>query len=248
MNKYPRAFVGTVLALLFGFGPVAALARDTGDAAVRVQVQAQVSGEDSQENANSLSAGRDAEDQELGADGTSTSTGIGRQEDSEDNDEIDLNQGSSGERGQASTTPAAERGLLRAAEVHDRNELRQFARAALQEDRNIENVHISSTTVRTEYPTRARFLGVVPANVKAQVDVNADGTVSVTFPWYAFLFATNKGELQSQVQNSVLSTLGISTTTAGAPEGQLTPQQQATVLDSIISTLRGLFGGATASR
>ena len=228
---------------------IQAQVQDNAQAQDRVQVQdtAQVSGEDAQPNDNHSAASQAEEARQSGEGEHSTSTASEQSgSQGEDTGEINLDQESIGKMGLASTTPG-ERGLLRAAQVQNQNELKNFAAATVQGDKNIANVQLSSTTVSTEYPTHATFLGFIPLTVPARVNVSGDGAVHVSYPWYAFFLATNKNELQTQAQEAVQSALGTTTATSATAEAKLTPKEQATVLDSLISAFKSLFGGTSTA-
>ncbi len=58
-------------------------------------------------------------------------------------------------------------------------------------------------TVAVTYAQPAKFLGLFPATLAGQVDVNASGTAVVQLPWYAFLYAQNTSKVQSAVNTAI---------------------------------------------
>lgn len=126
-------------------------------------------------------------------------------------------------------------------EVENDRDLKGFAAGKLRRDDKIDNVRLSSTTVEAEYPTEARLFGFIPATIHATVAVSSDGTVNVSFPWYAFLFATPKDDLHNSVSKAVDTALA---TTTASGSGNLSAKAQATILSGILSALSGAFGGS----
>lgn len=115
-------------------------------------------------------------------------------------------------------------------QVHNRGELRSYLNHLMKQDEHISAVNVSSTTVDTQYSLPANFLGAIPAHVQAQVTVGADGAVTITYPWYAFLFAKHDDKLKSAL-TQVSSELSASTT--------LSASAQAHFLNAIFTILKG---------
>lgn len=120
-------------------------------------------------------------------------------------------------------------------DVLNRGQLRSFLNHVLKGDEHIEDVHVSSTTVETHYDVPAKFLWAIPAHVNAQVTVNNDGTVSVTYPWYAFLFAKD-GELDNKLSQAIASSTANASTTASTT---ISASLQAHLINAIFSILKG---------
>ncbi len=77
------------------------------------------------------------------------------------------------------------RGLERAEEV-----LLENARAS---DQAIQSIAINAERVMARVETRVRLFGFLPATTTAAVEINAEGDVTVKFPWWAIL-ASGKDE------------------------------------------------------
>lgn len=140
----------------------------------------------------------------------------------ENDNEIEIDHGSADEA--TSTVDKPE-------EVSNRGQLRSFLNHVLKGDDNINDVHVSSTTIDTHYDVPAKFLWAIPAHVNASVTVNNDGTVSVTYPWYAFLFAKD-GDLNGKLTQAVASSTANASTTISA-------SLQAHLINAIFSILKG---------
>ena len=56
---------------------------------------------------------------------------------------------------------------------------------------------MTDDSVTVYYKTPARFLGIFPASINANVSVSSDEQVKVRFPWYRFLFKV-RSEVDSE--------------------------------------------------
>ncbi len=212
MNKksnFLQAMVGA-LVLTLGLLPVAALARDNEGAGASLQVN--------------VSARVEADDREdLSAD--STTTVRMREEDeseieSEIENEIEVDHDSA--KSASSTIKTPER-------VSNRGELRSFLNHIVKGDDRIADVHISSTTIETRYDMPAKFLWSIPTKLTANISIDSEGSVSVKYPWYAFLFAKHDSDLAAQLEQSASTTASTS----------FSANTQAHLLNLIFSILKG---------
>lgn len=120
------------------------------------------------------------------------------------------------------------------AEVHTRGELRSFVNHLVKEDDRIAHVQVSTSTIDAQYSLPARFLWTIPTHISAQVSVGADGSVAVSYPWYAFLFVTHGDELKTQLSQAARSTVGANANASTT----LTTSTQAHLLNLIFSILK----------
>lgn len=68
----------------------------------------------------------------------------------------------------------------------------------------VRNIAINNDgTVAISYVQPAKFLGLFPASLTGEIDVNASGAAAVRLPWYAFLYAAGTANVQSEVQTAV---------------------------------------------
>jgi len=148
----------------------------------------------------------------------------GDNENNDDSDEVEVDHDSAL---QATTT------IENSDEVHNRGQLRSFLNHLVKEDDRIADVQVSSTTIETQYSLPARFLWVIPASISAHVSVGTDGSVTITYPWYAFLFAKHDDEIKDQITQAASSTVGASASTT------FSAGTQAHLLNLILSVLKG---------
>ena len=99
-------------------------------------------------------------------------------------------------------------------------------------------MELSSTSVNVQYDAPSKFLGFIPMTVPANVEVGGNGSVNVSYPWYSFLFATNKAQLQDNIAQAVAS----STAAQGTTTAALSVTQQAQVLNIVQSVFKSIFG------
>lgn len=244
-------FVG-VLVLTIGILPAAAFARDddnsgshaTGTAVIHVETSdgeeisvgatttegthaedVDENESDNADNADNNDQGKEASSTRHGQDNEHRDTTPRHESDSDDEDagEIEIDHDSADN---ATTTIDAPE------HVSNRGELRSFLNHVIKEDDRIADVHVSSTTIETHYEMPAKFLWTIPVNLTAEVSVKNDGSVSITYPWYAFLFAKHRGDIETQLEQSVAST---SSTTFSA-------NTQAHLLNLLFLTLKNSAG------
>lgn len=76
--------------------------------------------------------------------------------------------------------------------------LESYAATSIRDDRNLEAVASSEERMEIGYKKPARFLGFIPARMHVNVTIDSEGTVSVAYPWYAFLMAS--GESRTELE------------------------------------------------
>lgn len=142
-------------------------------------------------------------------------------------------------------------GVTESHEVRSAAGLESYAAASVRADERLDSVAIADSQMRMTYRKEARFLGFVPGSVRTDVSVDADGQVTVDYPWYAFLFAKGESEdeLAARIQADVMAFSGASddagamtaTTTASASTGIQTGSDDvrywAQVIDSVHAAL-----------
>lgn len=87
--------------------------------------------------------------------------------------------------------------------VTTRAALSGYVAAEMKADKNISSVEAASDSVAVSYKQSAKLFGFIPVTVNATATVDASGNVTVSYPWYAFLMATNKSDLEARIQNQV---------------------------------------------
>ncbi|HEX7651311.1 MAG TPA: hypothetical protein VF439_01170 [Candidatus Paceibacterota bacterium] len=132
-----------------------------------------------------------------------------------------------------------------AAAVSTDGDLDAYAHGILASDDHIRRIDSASDHVALTYDERGWLFGFIPTTVEATASVNADGTQQVSYPWYRFLMATNKDDVQAGV-NSVVHT----SMTDGTMDmsGSLSAGAQARILGSLHSAMQSAYEtSATAS-
>lgn len=153
--------------------------------------------------------------------GSATST-LHREDSGENEDEGDIDV--SHEDGVRATTTVSF-----PEQVQNRGQLRSFLNHLVKADDRISDVLVSSTTVATSYTMPAKFLWAIPSNLTANISVGSDGTVTITYPWYAFLYAKNSDALEAQL-NTALAT--------SSTNASLSANVEAHLLNTLFSVLR----------
>lgn len=105
-----------------------------------------------------------------------------------------------------------------AAEVSSNADLSGYIAAEMQNDENLAKVETSSNTVSVTYQEPARFLGFIPLSLKATATVDAQGDVSISYPWYSFLYAKADADLEAQLESRLSSVFAGSASAAGGTQ------------------------------
>lgn len=74
------------------------------------------------------------------------------------------------------------------------------ASGMIASDENIRRVEFSSTSVSMTYPVRAHLLGLIPSTLMAEAEVKTSGEVELHYPWYRFLFSTDKAQIEAKLE------------------------------------------------
>ena len=116
-----------------------------------------------------------------------------------------------------------------ASSVSSDTELRAYISGVIHHDTNVSAVSSSKDSVKMTYKQPARFLAVLPTSIDATATVNADGSINVSYPWYAFLFLKNRSTLEGKIHDAVAVDLGNATSADAA----LSPNVQARVIADV---------------
>lgn len=125
-------------------------------------------------------------------------------------------------------------------EVRTASDLRAFSAGVFAHNKHVTNISVSTTSVSTTFDSPARLFGFIPASLPAQAKVSNDGAVRVSFPWYAFLFATDHAALQAAIASSTAEA-GVGARTS------LTAEEQAALVQRISSAISGFLGSLSAN-
>lgn len=94
-------------------------------------------------------------------------------------------------------------------EVTSGQDLENFARGVLLKDENMESAVVNEESIEIEYRQPAKFLGIFPAKIKANVTVGNDAQVKVKFPWYRVFYSVPKELVESSIEASVKESLTV---------------------------------------
>jgi hypothetical protein len=119
-----------------------------------------------------------------------------------------------------------------AIEVKSNDDLSGYVAAQMSYDNNISTVSASSNHVAVTYKQAAKLFGFIPVKVDTTATVNADGSVSISYPWYVFLASTSKADLQSKIEGKVRGDLS-----ANASAG-LSTNEQAKLVNDVKSAMQ----------
>ncbi len=118
---------------------------------------------------------------------------------SDTDEEILVSQGDSGD----------EKDLSESSQVKNSADLKLFASTLLKHDSLIKQIAISKENIGVDYKTHGRFLGFIPVSITAKTEINADGEVSVRYPWYGFLVYKKSKITDDALKTEVLAELGM---------------------------------------
>lgn len=120
-----------------------------------------------------------------------------------------------------------------AATVTSESDLSAYATAALRADEQIDAVTFDEDAVEVTYTERGRLFAVVPVTMKARARVAADGSVTVSYPWYRFLVASDANTDVS----STLSTRASAWHARADAGASLSASEKAELMDEIRAAL-----------
>lgn len=132
---------------------------------------------------------------------------------------------------------SAEATQIAATSVRTQAELSGFVASQLVSDENVSRVETSADDVSVTYEQRAHLFGFVPVTVEATATVSADGSIDVSYPWYAFLMTTNEGELEATIEQRVSGSVSAATNASADAAAGFTSTTQAQVIGSIRSAM-----------
>ena len=130
------------------------------------------------------------------------------------------------------------------AAVQSKAQLTSYARNVVKAYADIRDVILSETEVSVSHREHARILGIFSAKVFARTTVTSDGSVTTSFPWYAFV--NTKADIEAKVKTAVNSSLPSVSAGANA-EAKLSAQTQAQVLEKTVGAMKSQFEADTAA-
>ncbi|PIR83630.1 hypothetical protein COU18_03025 [Candidatus Kaiserbacteria bacterium CG10_big_fil_rev_8_21_14_0_10_51_14] len=140
------------------------------------------------------------------------------------------------------------------ASVETRADLSGYVAAQMQSDANIASVETASDNVAVTYKQYARLFGFIPVTLDATATVQADGSVKVSYPWYAFLAVTNKADLETKLEQRVDAALSAnaqleaSANASAEVTGSLSASEQAQVVQAVKTVMQAELDAALEAR
>jgi len=124
--------------------------------------------------------------------------------------------------------------------IQDSNDLGEYAKLVVQARPNVTNVDLDGARLTVEYKQPAKFLGLFSTDIGAQAIVDQEKGVTISLPWYSFLFKKNTKRVRAAIVYGIASDQKAATTiSAEAEQGSqaLTVQQQARTINVVTSAV-----------
>ena len=114
-------------------------------------------------------------------------------------------------------------------------DLSAYVESQMSADTNLKNVTHTDSSVTVAYKQPAKLFGLIPSSLTATTEIKADGTVTVSYPWYAFLYSktVTSTDLETSISSTVSGLL--------VAETIITPEAKAEIVSRIQTTLAGSF-------
>lgn len=112
--------------------------------------------------------------------------------------------------------------------------------ATVNDDAQIKDVTYQDNGVTVDYTQPAKFLGLFPTNITAHVVVQADGSVTVNYPWYGFLIRKHADATTNIFQKQVTEATAGKADLSASASASLAPQTKAVILDALRQAIHGM--------
>lgn len=99
--------------------------------------------------------------------------------------------------------------------INTSDDLDLYMRLLEQEDKDVSKIEVQEDRILLAYRQPAKFLGFIPVSVIANVKVDAQGNVSVDYPWYTILSVKDDAKLKEELQLKMAEILGGGTGVSG---------------------------------
>lgn len=156
--------------------------------------------------------------------GTDTESGAA----AESTAEIVVDSGLNFRFGREDLDESTEYTVVAADSVRSAAALESYAAATVRNDARVESLALEDNRFEMAYRKPARFLWIIPASMTIRAETDAEGNVSVDYPWYSFLMSTgeSRADLEARLaaeievlQNDTASAAVAATTTTTARTG-----------------------------
>jgi len=136
-------------------------------------------------------------------------------------------------RSDASVTNSSD-AVMDARSVQTESDLEAYAATTLRTNDSFDGVETSSDRLVLRFTEDAKLFGFIPHTVTSRVEVDANGSVTVSRPWYSFLVAGLSNETDASIEARVTKAMGDTNSS-----GTMSARSQALVLAEIASALGG---------
>ncbi len=133
------------------------------------------------------------------------------------------------------------------ADVHAEGDLYGFIASSMHADSNLSAASASSHAISVTYKEPARLFAVIPMTLEVTATVNADGSATVSYPWYGFLFAKDSASLTSDVQTAVAADVGLNPSPAVAANGTFAADMQARLITDVQAAMMLAASGSASA-
>lgn len=104
-------------------------------------------------------------------------------------------------------------------------------------NKEVNDINVTATNIKVNYSVPAYLFGFIPTSLSTEVNVSTDKEVVVDFPWYSFLF--RKPANESKIAADISSEID---TVSNTEVASFTNKMQVSILNSVLSSFKGLFG------
>lgn len=132
------------------------------------------------------------------------------------------------------------------ASVSSNADLSAFIATTMKNDENLNEVQASSGSVAVTYKAPAKFLGFIPASIKAMAIVDATGNVTIARPWYGFLFSSDdSADLKTAIESDVRAHVNASANSRA--QSELAADTKAQLIADIHAAMQEHFAASAAA-
>lgn len=102
----------------------------------------------------------------------------------------------------------------------------------------VKNINVNDDgSMEIAYVQPAKFLGIFPASITGDVNIDANGTVTVSTPWYGFLYTKDTTPVQASVAAAVQQS-GVAADAQGSTDMQAQLQDRAMLVNAITAAIQ----------
>lgn len=97
------------------------------------------------------------------------------------------------------------------ANISTDDDLKVYTKSLKNEDKNVSKVEVTDNQILLAYRQPSKFLGFIPSMSTAYVKIDAQGNLSVDYPWYTFLSVKDDEKLKADLQMQITAVNGTTT-------------------------------------